>query len=85
MPDRSCWCMQCLGGRIVFLWEHSVFLLRALGGGEHLPQSARGRGDFRKMLTAAEFVCGAVQACSYTSAFLGKNPSVSGGERLLWV
>lgn len=55
MPDRSCWCVQCLGGT----WEdcvpleHSVFLLRALGGGEHLSQSARGRGDFRKMLTVA--------------------------------
>lgn len=68
----------------MFLWEHSVFLLPALGGGEHLSQSARGRGDFRKMLTAAQFVCGTGQACRYSSAFLGKNPSVSGGERLLW-
>lgn len=28
-------------------------LLRALGGGQPLSQSARARGDFRKMLTAA--------------------------------
>lgn len=37
----------------MFLREHSVFLLSALGGGETLSQSAHARGDFRKVLTAA--------------------------------
>lgn len=48
MPDRSCWCVQCLGGRIVFLWEHSVFLVRALGRWRALVTGCPWKGRFQE-------------------------------------
>lgn len=66
----------------MFLWEHSVFLLRALGGGQPLSQSARARGRFQEDADSS-LIC--LWNSLYSSAFLGKNPSISGSERLLWV
>lgn len=48
MPDRSCWCVQCLGGRTVFLWEHSVLLVRALGRWGALVTGCPRKGQFQE-------------------------------------
>lgn len=67
MLDRCYWCMQHLGEKylpsLLSIWEHTVLLLCALGGGGALLTECPWKGQFQEDADSS-LVCGVVRFSS---------------------